>query len=88
MDIDFSAACVIKNCSNKTFLKGFCKKHYLSISKGEKFKGIDEYCVVKGCNNLRKNSKYFCSKHYARYRKHGIMTVEKGIIIGDGGVIS
>lgn len=67
--------CIVSNCSNKRFGRGYCNKHYLRVVKnGSPDKVLinkehPEKCTIEGCDNKYKALGY-CSKHYVRFKVH------------------
>jgi hypothetical protein len=65
-------SCLIENCENKHYGKGFCKKHY---EKNKKYgdplaKKEKQFCSIENCEN-KYHSKGFCQKHYKKNKKYG-----------------
>lgn len=67
--------CVVDDCNNKRFGRGYCNKHYLRVvNNGSPHKVLinkdhPETCIMDGCENKYKGLGY-CSKHYVRFKKH------------------
>jgi hypothetical protein len=64
--------CLVKNCENKYFCKGFCQKHY---EKNKKYgdplaKKEKQSCSIENCEN-KYAGKGFCSKHYQKNKRLG-----------------
>lgn len=67
--------CIVDDCNNKRFGRGYCNKHYLRVvNNGSPHKVLinkdhPEKCAVDGCDRKYKGLGY-CSKHYTRFKKH------------------
>lgn len=62
--------CIIEECNNKHYAKGYCKNHYYKLvkkypSKNNYVKKLNhiEICIIEGCDKQVK-SKGLCQKHY------------------------
>lgn len=69
--------CQLSDCSNKSYAKDFCKKHYSQKRDAGEFGQYrkrrlwgDGKCEIEDCD-LRIHAKGFCSSHYSRLLRQG-----------------
>ncbi len=75
--------CYVEKCNNNGLAKGYCRTHYMQLSRYGKileyhckertFQALgkrDKPCCIDGCEN-KSSAKGMCSMHYTRDRKHG-----------------
>lgn len=73
-------SCLVKDCDNEVFRRGYCRKHYMRVLKygspTKTSKGEDDElktyskCVVEGCESkTRSKHSPYCEKHYYRLRR-------------------
>lgn len=72
--------CLVEDCSNPRFTKGYCSKHYSRWKKyGDPLKIVkprrDPVCTVEGCERPHE-SMGFCSLHYQRSQKGDLRELE------------
>jgi hypothetical protein len=71
-------SCLVENCENKYYSKGFCRKHY---EKNKKYgdplaKKEKQFCSIENCEN-KYHGKGFCNKHYEKNKAYGDPLVGK-----------
>lgn len=79
--------CIFIGCGRKDFCRGYCNTHYKHFIKNETLVDIrlrqaqiissETTCSVEFCEGFHR-AKGFCSKHYARFLRHGHTNPTRG----------
>jgi hypothetical protein len=66
--------CLVNDCDNKFYAKGYCSKHYKKfrlygdpLGQAPKSERNKKYCSIVGCDQLH-SAKGMCDFHYERWR--------------------
>ena len=81
--------CSSRDCENRHYAKGFCKKHYTQLARHgrltpERERGVVRVCGVDRCGRTDTIGQ-FCRKHARQIRTHGRLTPELEHMMGNLG---
>ncbi|MGF2716739.1 hypothetical protein ACQUY5_31780 [Bacillus cereus] len=65
--------CGVKDCTNKLFARGYCRKHHKQVETEGKLlplQTIRKTCSVEACKS-HPSTKGLCGKHYMQTLRHG-----------------
>lgn len=79
-------ACKTRDCNQRHYAKGFCKKHYTQVLRHgkltpERERGVTRVCAAKDCGRTDTIHGY-CRKHARQIRVHGHLTPEREHLMG------